>query len=472
MTDQYIVPGMTDFLFRPWIEPMATRVIADWLFPLSRAWAAGLAAEGSLDRFMTELPVTRGIPLVADALRRLWTDASAYQETEAAWEEAFFGAADVGPAVLHALETERRNHAGRLMAGRRYFLPLRFWNEIPPVRWEIPAPETVETHHGARRADPASAFPAPSLPRVSQSRILPGAEADESWVRFASPGGSAGGTVWAHVWDPHGIEDPPTLIFLHGIGVEGEFYPLVNEGLLTRLRRHCRIVRVEALWHGRRRAPGYYGGEPVIGRGPLGLLDFFAVTVRELGALILWARSRSAGPVALGGISLGALSSQVTAVAARQWPADARPDFMLLIAPGGDFVRVSLQGSLTRRVGLPSVVSRLGWDEAAVARWRDLLQPPGPPGLDPARIVAAIGSADDLTHMDDARRLMRDWGVPEENLFISNHGHYGLGMDFIRGGSIDRLLSLLKAASPSTVAMAGTTGDVSVRAAGPPARPG
>src|SRR3546814_1645594 len=69
-------------------------------------------------------------------------------------------------------------------------------------------------------------------------------------------------------------------------------------------------------WHGRRRPEGWFGGEPVLGRAPLSLLDFFHAAPIEAGLWVAKAREMFGGPVALGGVSLGALVAE-TAAAAR-----------------------------------------------------------------------------------------------------------------------------------------------------------
>src|SRR3546814_2991848 len=82
-----------------------------------------------------------------------------------------------------------------------------------------------------------------------------------------------------------------------------------------------------------------FGGEPAMAQGPLGFLKLFAAWGAEVAVLIDWARRQGSGSVALGGVSLGALTSQLTAVAARDWPAELRPDALLLIASSQDLKR-------------------------------------------------------------------------------------------------------------------------------------
>ena len=52
-----------------------------------------------------------------------------------------------------------------------------------------------------------------------------------------------------------------------------------------------------------------------MGRGPLGFIALFQAWVAEVAALIAWARQTSDGPVAVGGVSLGALAAQMVAMA-------------------------------------------------------------------------------------------------------------------------------------------------------------
>src|SRR3546814_5783567 len=92
-----------------------------------------------------------------------------------------------------------------------------------------------------------------------------------------------------------------------------------------------------------------FGGEPAMAQGPLGFLKLFAAWGAEVAVLIDWARRHGSGSVALGGVSLGALTSQLTAVAARDWPAELRPDALLLIASSQDLKEVAFNGSLATR---------------------------------------------------------------------------------------------------------------------------
>jgi hypothetical protein len=189
-----------------------------------------------------------------------------------------------------------------------------------------------------------------------------------------------------------------------------------------------RLIRPEAPWHGRRRPAGWYGGEPTIARGPLGMLDNFAAWVAEVGALVRWARETSRGPVAVGGISLGALTSQLVVTASRHWPEEARPDALLLVATSEAVLEAGSGSSLGRALGAPERLDAAGWTAAKLERWRPLLEPVGPPAVDPRRIVMVLGRADDVTPYAGGAALAARWGVPRENLFERPQGHFSVSL--------------------------------------------
>lgn len=96
--------------------------------------------------------------------------------------------------------------------------------------------------------------------------------------------------------------------------METEFTGSGRNPLGALVKAGVRVIRPEGPWHGRRRLSGTYGGEPVLARGPGGLLDYFHAHVIELGRLVAWARATRGGPVAIGGVSLGALTAQLAAL--------------------------------------------------------------------------------------------------------------------------------------------------------------
>lgn len=436
-----------DLVFRPWFDRVALGLVGRWYLPLSRAWAAGLASQGSVEGFWAALG--RGEAL--GALERAWARRllstlrvrrAACDRAAEAWEAAFFGPQAPTPEILVAREIARHGAAHRLMLARGAALPLDLARGLPSVRWEIASPQEVDAAHGARLGEADAAFPPPRLPEVIRSHAVPGAYGAEHWLRFPAP--VLGDTAWARVYTPTSVVDPPSLIFLHGIAVETEFWRDIADALSGLAQRGIRVIRPEGPWHGRRRPEGWYGGEPALGRGPLGLIELFQAWVAEVAVLVAWARRTSRGPVAVAGVSLGALAAQMAVAAARRWPAQMTPDAALLAATSGALLEVAKHGSLAHAIGLWPRMQAAGWDEAEMARWLPLIEPRGAPGVAPERLVMLLGEADDLTPFAGGLALARRWGVPGENLFLRPRGHFSVWFALGRDPApLERLLALL-----------------------------
>jgi pimeloyl-ACP methyl ester carboxylesterase len=412
-----------ELVLRPWFDWVALRTVAHGYFPLSRAWAAALASGTSVKRFLKELP---GEDLPKDPAGR--------------WEAAFFGPKDSRPETLVAAEMARHTAAHELMATRYAFLPLV--GRLPAVKWQVAGPEEVEARHAARLEAPESAFPEPAGPAIEPSRAVAGAYGPECWLRFASP--VMGDTAWARVSTPEGAADPPTLIFLHGIAMENDMWRGAADPLTSGAIDGLRVIRPEGPWHGRRRLKGWYGGEPAIGCGPLGMLELFQAWVAEVACLIGWARATSRGPVAVGGVSLGALTSQLLAVAAGHWRVELQPDALFLVATSGAVLEVARGGSLSRAVQLQPRIEAAGWTPETLERWLPLLEPAGPPAMGPECVVMLIGESDDLTPHEGGLALARAWGLPEANLFTRRQGHFSVSLGLLRDRApLDRLFEIL-----------------------------
>lgn len=435
-----IIGRATDaLLLRPWLDEAALRLITRWYFPLSRAWATALVADGDVDAFLGRLPrgamATRLLPRPLAAVGRR---KRALAAIEARWEETFFGA---GPARAE-VEAARLAAAQALMGMRSAFLPGHSVEPFPAVTWAIEPPEAVRRRHQARLL-PQLAFPAPDdAAAIEASRAFPaGRGGVDGWVRFPSPVAEVGSRAWARVTAPlHGSgrgqpRRMPSVIFCHGIGMEPEFWRNQRLSAGPFLDAGIRVIRPEAPWHGRRRIDGAYGGEPILAGGPGGLIDFFHAAVRELGQLIGWARATRGGPVALAGVSLGALTAQLVATASRAWPQAMRPDALFLIAPSLSLTRVTFEGRLTRSLGVPAAMLDGGWTPAATASWRPLLEPVGAPVVDPAHIIVVLGATDDVTLTEGGDDLVAAWQVPAHNVFRFPAGHFTTSLALMRDGT-------------------------------------
>jgi pimeloyl-ACP methyl ester carboxylesterase len=450
-------------LARPWFDPVALHYLAWRFFPLSRAWAVAMDSEGSLQRFLDGVsigPVSRATRrrLVAAlaSIERLGVAAEAAEER---WREAAFGPASVDGAYLREAEaalrqrqiglaeaeTARRAAAHALMATRRHFTLLPRRHLIPPVRYAVPRPAEFEARYADLLAAPERAYAAPSpAPEVAESGRCTGPHGTQHWIRFASPSATMADTVYARVLEPAGVADPPTLIFGHGLWVEGEQWRSMPDLVAALCYRGVRVVHVESPWHGRRAPLGEYGGERFFATAPQGVLELFSAQAREVAAITAWARRSSAGRVAVGGISLGAQVAQLVAVHARHWPAEMRPDALLLITSCDRIDEVAFKGSLCRAFHLDRALRARGWSPEELARWRPLIDPVGAPAVAPENVVAVLGRADSVTPYALGKALLERWGVPPENVFARRQGHFSAAIGAFRDTRhLDRLHQIL-----------------------------
>ena len=159
--------------------------------------------------------------------------------------------------------------------------------------------------------------------------------------------------------------------------------------------------------------------------------------------MVAWCRARLGGPVALSGLSLGALAGQWMAVAARSWPADARPDLLFLMVTSGAVVDLAARSSLARALGIPRRIERAGWDEAALDRLAGRIAPTEAPVMGADRVVMLLGRHDDLTPFEGGLDLARRWGLPPENLFLWPYGHFSAPLRLSRDPApLRRLVAL------------------------------
>ncbi len=408
--------------------------LAAAFLPLSRAWAAASVAEGSLDRFFAELPLERPPAVIprglSRALLRTSALAAASAEAERRWRELFFAVRPPSPASLVAAEIERRRASHAFMLARLSFMGLRLRTALPAVRMAVPSPRELDDEFGPLMARPDDAYAVtPDPAAVKRSHKIAGPFGIEYWLRFPSPSGD---TAWAHVFEPEGVPNPPTVIYCHGICMEMESVEgmEIEPAILNPLG--VRLVRLEAPWHNRRRLPGTYGGEPFLATLPAGPLRFFPAAVREIATAVAWARAAGSGPVTVLGVSLGALTAQLALCHARNWPAAARPDRGLLITTTGDVASLGFDSSLTIRLGLARELARAGWARGDVERMRPLLDP-GPPAIDPGQVFVVLGDGDTVTPYDGGRRLVAAWRIPEPNCIVTHRGHFTAALGAMGG---------------------------------------
>ncbi len=303
---------------------------------------------------------------------------------------------------------------------------------VAPVDFAIPDDRTVDDWMAPWGKSAEALFAPPEgQPVLHETPPMPTPGGPMRVLMGPSPAPWIDEKLIARVHEPEGVRNPPTYIHCHGIGIDGDQMSEGADEILSLVARGVRVVRLVAPWHGRRRPLGTWSGERFLATAPLGAIQFFAAVVREYATLIGWARATSRGPVAIGGISLGALSAQLAAVRAHAWPAALRPDALLLIATGGPLDAIAYEGSLTRRLGVDRALSAAGWSQERLQPLARLTDPQVPPAVDPSRIVMVLGRKDDVTPYEGGRALATRWAVPAGNLFINWQGHFTVELGLI-----------------------------------------
>jgi len=426
-----------DWVARPWLDRAAFGSLSRY-FPLSRLWAAASVADGDSQRFREEVPLARAaMPdrwLIEPVLAGVRAAFRRHRRVDQAWRRRFFSPlASPSARTLVETELERRTAARVWMASRGLLMPLLATLKPSAVRWAIPLVSDLDGLLAPGPVDPGSFYAPPDpVPAIEQSHTVPGPEGLEYWLRFDSPGRATGDTAWAKVYEP-GVPAPdaPTLILCHGLAVETEMWGTGIGTPYALIRAGVRVVAPEAPWHNRRMVPGRWGGEPMIATAPRGAPDLFQAALGEIAVLVGWARGQGSAVVALGGTSLGALTSQLAAAQARHWPERSQPDLLYLVATGGSVQQVAVDSELAEVFGLGAALAAAGWNDAALATLAPVTDPLAPPVMPPSRIVMVLGRADSVTRFDEGRALAERWAVPADNLFIREQGHFSIPLGLL-----------------------------------------
>ena len=436
---------------RPWFDPVALFAIGVQGFPASRLWAAASVADGDIDRFVDAIGrAPRRMPpraMTVRALRRIADNQRAYAAADAAWIDGFFGSVDVPEEQLIELERHWRRVSDTRYTGRRHVAPLVWYIRPPRVRYQVPSVAAVMARYSPTTSPAVDPLAAPKMPQ--ESRAILTNFGIEYWLRMESP--LEGDTLWAHVYEPEGVRNPPTAILCHGLGMEFEMMGGVVDSSLYLMQRGFRVVHPSAPGHNRRCKPGFYGGEELLATQPLGSIELLRAATVELGQLIRWAHVKSDGaPVVLGGTSLGALTAQFVACRTRKWRSEFRPDGLFLATTSGLAGALATISSLARTVELPAALKAAGWHADALKHVALFTDPEGPAPMDPRRIVMVVADHDTVTPAEDGMALARRWMLPGSNVFRCNRGHFSaaIGLLFDRA-PYDALAERLNAPAPT-----------------------
>lgn len=421
---------------RPWFDKAALGVLSRWFFPLSRLWGTARLANGSVETYCEALELDASAGLRGRIEQRLIKfeqirhDVAGYEKR---WNEAFFGADDVPLDIRGQIEHDRLHARHDYNSFRRNFVPLGIADIIQPINWDIPSPATANDVYGSKNVNPAEAFAAPrQMPEIEQSKPVRGIVGMDYWLRFNSPSDRMNDKVYARVYEPEGVIDPPTIIFGHGICVEFDHWRGMVDEVEAMVGLGIRVIRPEAPWHGRRVLPGSYGGERFIATAPMGALDHFTAAAREWSVLIDWARKLSSAPIAIGGSSLGAMTAQIVASNAKFWPSHLHPDALFLITHCGRIEDAVADGTLAKVWGIEEATRQHGWTPELVEDYAPLLNALGPTVMPPENVVTVLGKYDDVTPFNSGKALIDSWKVPEENTFIWPRGHFSVPLGMMR----------------------------------------
>ena len=443
-------------LARPWIDRPALFGLARWYFPLSRLWAAADASAGDVGRFRDEIGAPlRGAwpqPYLRGLLARQGARQAAATAARAAWEEALFDGAG-GSERLVRLDRQRRGAATRHLSGRAALYPLLFPTRPPPARWHIEPPAVAERAFAAEMACPDRLYEAAlDIGGVEASAPMTQGGVREVWLRGPTPAARlrqrpGSERFYARVVEPADGAVHGTLVFGSGLGLELELLTLARDPGARLAGLGWRVVEPISPYHGLRAMPRFYGGEPFFALAPTAPIDLVAGQTVETALLVAWLRARYGGPVAVAGISMTSFVAQQAASRCHLWPAEARPDAVMLISHSGSIEEVTFGGALAVSLGLDRALARAGWSRESLARLAPLVDPTERPAVPPARIVSVLGLTDRWLPHDDGMALARAWQLPDENVFRYSLGHLGMPVQLMRDAApFERLRRVMVAA--------------------------
>jgi len=432
------IPLSARLLAKPFIDRLCLWGFR-WLLPASHAWATAATADGDVERFLAALGRGKPSKSLQMRLRRTAELQRLADAAFATWRDAAFGDSKSDPAQLADLELMRRRGAQAFSNQRSAFLAFAKWYGVPAVSYQIQEPEAAVAALPSEQAAVSALFASPAqMPAITVSQRSSVRGVAEYWLRFPSPAapeeGATADTVWVHVYEPlQATADTPSLIWAHGLSMELEMMESGPLDFLSLARSGIRVLMPDGPGHNRRVRPGLYGGEAFLREAPISGLHHFTQTAGEFAAMIDWCRAVGHGRVALGGISLGALSAQVATNYMADWPAACRPDALLLLTTTDEVSALVTDSALGQVADVDRAVLAAGWGRPHVAALARITDAPAEAPIDPARIVMLLGLRDNVTPYAGGLRLARQWGLPEANIFTRDQGHFsaafGLAID-------------------------------------------
>jgi len=434
---------------RPWLDKVVLHLLKYWYFPLSRLWGAARAAEGDVDRFIAQVPLQKPSQsqrkAIHQALHQFERARLKAFSIDHLWRECFFGKQAVSQERLPIVEEMRLDFRSDYNMSRKKFRRLRKLVKTS-VAMNPPTPADVSQQFGEKGEQLAPLFELPDqFPKIEVSRPINATHGRDYWLRFASPSAHMNDMVYARVHEPDGVDNPPTLIFGHGMGVEFDHYHQLLDEVTCLTSMGIRVIRPEAPWHGRRVLPGHYGGEQFLSKIPVSMFEFVGAQHQEWASIMAWCRQNSSGPVAIGGSSLGAQSAKAIAMNATHWPTHLQADAMLLITHCQHMATAATDGVLSDIWNLGNAMRRAGWHQDTEKTWLQMIDPAGPACVNGENIVTVCGSQDTVTPIASALTQMDAWNVPAENQFTYRRGHFSIPLGMMNNNeALIKFASILK----------------------------
>jgi hypothetical protein len=448
-TSKLIASPAGKLIARPWLDTTILYLLKHWFFPLSRLWAAARAAEGNVEKFIKEVPLERPNKsqrrTISAALRQFERARLKAFSIEQLWHFYFFGKEEIAEERLPIIEEMRLDFRTDYNMIRKKFTSLRRLVKTS-VSMNPPVPEDVVELFGENGEKLGEYFDLPDkFPEVEVSRSIPTETGKDYWLRFPSPSQKMNDMVYARVHEPAGINNPPTLIFGHGMSVEFDHYHQLLDEVTQLTKLGIRVIRPEAPWHGRRVLPGHYGGEQFLSNLPISIFDFVSAQHKEWPTIINWCRNNSSGAVAIGGSSLGAQSAKAIAMNAVNWPEKLQPDALLVITHSQHMSEAALDGVLSDIWNLGDAMRAAHWHQDTEKRWLQMIDPQRPACINGENIVTVYGTEDTVTPIATALIQMDAWNVPQENRFSYKRGHFTIPLGLINDDApIQRFAEIIR----------------------------
>ncbi|RDI70308.1 dienelactone hydrolase family protein [Halopelagius longus] len=388
---------------------------------------------------------------IETALARYADVREAYEELLERWEAVFWGDVEAGPDQRVELERERRRISEAHARPNDVFGFLARGHYVPPVKYDVPDPDAAAEKWAHELAEPerlygfSDATVTEALPRVTRSATVAGPGTTEFRLRFETPALHVGDTATARVYEPDDAEGAlPTFVFYSGLASLGDLlrYWPEEEAVGRRLAREgYRVVLPDAPWHAHREPRGSYSGEPALARAPIGMFELYAAASKEAGVFVDWARTEGAPRVGVGGVGLGGTVALHVAGRCDLWPESMRPEFAAPVGAPGAVDQTITSSDLYEALDLGDALSAAGWTGRRLRDFAPLLNPPAEPAVNPERILAFYGAADETAPAETTEALVRRWRLPRRNVTEWDCGHVGVRTRLIRGDSYRRAVT-------------------------------